>query len=466
MNGKLAYQALLGLAHRLMNLPAMRSPPLAPSAARRALMTALVTVSPVLVACDEAPAVADQDAGVVDARAADAAPAPVTFAQYPTDRTLSPLSPSVVAGLRAIHVTATGSDATFAKIGDSQTAASGYLTCFATAAVDLAGHDLAGTLAHFKAGDAAGADPFARKSLAAVVGWPAFKAISGAPTPVELELAAIHPTFATIMFGSNDAGWVSIDRFGRNLIEIGDELLAHGVIPIYSSFPPRDDDPAADALVARYNAVVRGVASTRGLPFIDLHRELMSLPAHGLGPDHLHLASAAGGGCKLDPASLGHGNNLRNLLTLETLDRLRATVLDAMPAPDLELPRSAGSGLPADPLVIDAFPYADRRDTRAGVRAIASYPGCSAADEGGPELYYQVTITAPTTLHAYALEAAGVDVDLQLLDAGGACLGRGDTTIDHAVAAGTYTLVVDTFASGAIERGGEYVLVVTTDTSP
>ena len=381
--------------------------------------------------------------------------------QYPMGRTQSPLTPDLVEQLRAVHAKATGSASVFAKIGDSHTVSTSYLGCFAGTSVDLGGRDLGATVAHFAAGDAAGTTPYQRVSLAAKVGWSAFAVLAGTPSPLEQELAAIGPAFATVMFGTNDIGFMRIDRYGQNLAAIADSLLAQGIIPVFSTIPPRDDSAAADAQVPRYNAVARGIAQTRGVPLVDLHRELLPLADHGLAGDGVHLQTASGGACRLTAAGLTEGNNVRNLVTLEALDRLRRTVLAGEAAPDAEAPRLAGTGAPGDPFVIGALPFADRRDTRTdGADAIAVY-GCAAQDERGNELYYKLELTEPALVRAYVLDA-DADVDIHLLAAtptAEACVARGDTTVEHQLAPGTYYLVADTYAGNA----GDYTIVVLAD---
>ena len=72
------------------------------------------------------------------------------------------------------------------------------------------------------------------------------------------EIAAAGPRYATVMLGTNDIGYDNILRFGDDMVDIAEILIAAGVVPIFSSIPPRDDSAAADAWVPRYNAVVRG----------------------------------------------------------------------------------------------------------------------------------------------------------------------------------------------------------------
>lgn len=381
--------------------------------------------------------------------------------QYPAGRTQSPLTADLVEHLRKVHATATGSDAVFAKVGDSHTVSTSYLGCFAGTSVDLGGRDLGATVAHFAAGDAAGTNPYQRVSIAAKVGWSAFAVLTGTPSPLEQEVAAVKPAFATVMFGTNDIGFMRIDRYGQNLAEIADTLLAQGIIPVFSTIPPRDDDPAADADVPRYNAVARGVAQTRGIPLVDLHRELLPLASHGLAGDGVHLQTYSGGACKLTAAGLAQGNNVRNLIVLEALDRIRRTVLGSEAAPDADAPRLAGTGSPGDPFVIGALPFADRRNTATdGADAIAMY-GCATQDERGNELYYKLELAAPAMIHAYVIDT-DADIDLHLLagaPTADACVARGDTAVERQLAPGTYYLVADTYAG----KAGDYTIVVMAD---
>ena len=407
-----------------------------------------------VVACSSPPASTDA--------AIDAAPAALGPVQYPEGPILSPLTPDLVEHLRAVHATTTGSDAVFAKVGDSHTATTSYLGCFGGTQVMLDGRDLGETVAQFTAGDAAGTTPYARTSVAAAIGWSAFQVLAGSPSPLAQEVTAIHPAFATVLYGTNDIGYARIDRFAQNLADITDILLAQGIIPILSTIPPRDDNAAADLEVPRYNAIARGVAQTRGVPLVDLHRELVPLAGHGLGGDKLHLESYSGGACQLTAAGLAHGNNIRNLIVLQTLDRLRRTVVASEPAPDADAPRLAGAGSPDHPFVIAQLPFADRRDTTTfGADAITSYATCGTQAELGNEVYYRLDVTTAGMFHVYVADGAA-DIDLHVLrDAPVAanCLARGDTEVSVQLVPGTYYVVADTFN----RKAGDYTLVVMRD---
>jgi hypothetical protein len=279
----------------------------------------------------------------------DAPPAPIEGpVRYPPDRTLSPITPALAARLRAVAARGPGQrDDTFIKVGASATASASFMHCFAGEVVELDGRvELAPTIVSF---DDAPANPFTRESLAAVVGRTAGWALAGDPSPLEAELAAMSPRFAVIMYGTNDIGLGDLFAYADDLLAIADALLARGVLPAFTSIMPRDDDPAADALVPRYNAVVRAVAQARGVPFIDFHRELLPLPDHGLGADDLHPSVYRVGGvarpCVFTADGLRSGYNVRNLITIQTLHRLREILGGAK---DQDPPAARPPGGPID----------------------------------------------------------------------------------------------------------------------
>ncbi|MBM4776907.1 MAG: SGNH/GDSL hydrolase family protein [Archangiaceae bacterium] len=388
---------------------------------------------------------------------------------YPFNQTHSPLTPALVDNLRRIAARASHDDDTFMKVGDSNTVNTNHLACFAGANVDLSGRtSLQPTLDAFKATRIGSTTPFDRVTLSAVVGWSASAAIAGSPSPVEQELTATNARFATVMYGTNDIQSMNLDAYGRNMFTLVDLLLARGVVPIVTSIPPRDDSMTADAQVPWYNGVTRALAQARGIPYVDLNRELLPLPNHGITTvDGLHLnvyvPSGSGRGCLLTSAGLRYGHNVRNLVTLEGLARARNAVTQRT-APDTTATLRFGSGLSTDPLVIDTLPFVDVRDTqRDGARSIASYGACSTANEGGPEVIYRLDVNRSMTIRATVISLGTSDIDIHLLRgsvAAANCLNRNDKTITMALMPGTYFLSLDTFVSAGSEKSGEYALVV------
>ena len=403
-----------------------------------------------------------EDAGVV-------VDAGFSVLRYPSGRTQSPLTAEVTAHLQSIAALSPGrNEAFFSKIGDSNTVNTNYLGCYAGTQVDLGGRTpLQPALQHFLAGMVAGSTPYNRTSLSATIGWSASAALAGAPSPLQQELDAANPRYATVMFGTNDVGFMNTDSFGKNMFTIVDTLSLQGVVPIISAIPPRDDDAATDAWVPRYNLVARGIAQARRVPFVDLHRELLTVPAHGLGPDGVHLNVYVSGsvkGCNLTSAGLAFGHNTRNLATLEGLSRAWGSVT-AGTSPDATAPRISGTGLPGDEVVIDSLPFVDVRDTRRdGVARINSYPGCSStANESGREVLYRLELTQATNVRVFVVSLGTSDIDVHLMNdtvSGASCVVRNDKTFVRQLAAGTYYLSLDTFQSSAGVLAGEYLVGV------
>jgi hypothetical protein len=383
---------------------------------------------------------------------------------YPAGQRHSPMPPDVIERLREIaRSDQTPLENVFAKVGDSITVDTHFMHCFGTASsVNFDGRtDLDSTLAFFGGGDAAGTDPYRRTSLAATVGWSASAAIAGSPSPLDRELTAIHPRFGVLMFGTNDVGFRELEAYSRDMLTIVDRMIAGGTIPLMTSIPPRDDDAAADVNVPVLNLALRAIAQGRAIPFVDYHRELMPLPLHGLTmADRLHPQAYSMGSCIFTDAGLQFGVNVRNLITLEQLDRAhRALLGDSI---DASAPRLQGDGSASAPFEITALPFAVMGDTTRGARTLEGY-ACGTQNESGPEQRYRLVLPEAAVLSAFAISSTGADIDIHLLDDTGTpagCLARDNRVLTVAVDAGTYYLVADTFVSTAGEQPGEYLLIV------
>ena len=417
------------------------------------------------------------DAGLGDGGAADAAPDPEP-AIYPTGQTHSPITAYVADHLADVLAQSPSSQRdVFMKVGDSISASQSFLNCLAGTSVNYDSYSgLQPTRDYFVATPVGGVTSFDRDSDAVEGGRTAWWAVTGAPSPLQSEMTALTPGAAVVMFGTNDIGWYGSDHVSTvkwyydNYLELVDTLLQNGIVPILSTIPPRDDDASLDAWVPAWNAVVRGVAQGRQIPLLDFHLELLGLPDHGLSGDGVHPTAywdGAANACDFSPTGLEYGYNLRNLITLEALDRVRRAALQGAAALDPSAPHQAGRGTPADPYVIptDAALYTHMADTStSSSRTLDLYSGCSSsADESGPEILYEVTLTQASRVRALVLDVGDVDVDLHLLDdtaTEAGCLDRGDTLVEADLPAGTYTFSLDTYVSGGVELGGEYLFVL------
>ncbi|HEU5056672.1 MAG TPA: hypothetical protein VFU21_09095, partial [Kofleriaceae bacterium] len=187
-------------------------------------------------------------------------------------------------------------------------------------------------------------------------------------------------------------------------------------------------------------------------------------PDHGLAADGVHPNAFPGGACVLTGDGLEHGYNVRNLLALEALDRARRAVLLGE-APDRAgsgRPPLAGAGTTTDAIRIDGLPFSHAADTTTSTqRDLDVYGGCAAdADEGGPEIVYQLEVAEPTTVHLAVIDADGVDVDLHLLrgePSVSSCVERSDREIVRTLEPGIWFVVVDTYVAAGAEQGGRYL---------
>lgn len=417
------------------------------------------------------------DPGDGDSGDGDPDEEPYAAPLYPGDRTHSPVTAFVRDNLASIRGLAVAAPAdVFMKVGASSTVSQHTLHCFANGVVDLDGHEpaLGSTLDFFLAGQAGGATPFDRVTLAAQVGRTAGWAITGSPSPVEQELAAIGPegpSLALIHYGANDMGMgltyaSALPGYYANMSDLVDLFIDRGVVPIVFGISRRLDKDGADEWVQSYNAVARGIAQARSVPFVDLRLALEHLPGYGLAGDGLHLEAFAGGACILNAEGLGHGYNIRNLIALEMLARLHVALIEDGEVPDDSAPVLLGEGTVDSPLEIPALPFADTRSSVDGPSLLFDeYTGCAAVqDETGPETIYRLELSETTAIRAIVLDRAGVDIDLHLLDDSASeagCLERDDSLIERTLEPGVYYFSLDTFVNAqGVEQSGEYTFVL------
>ncbi len=154
-------------------------------------------------------------------------------------------------------------------------------------------------------------------------------------TPIDCEARLLKPSLALVMIGTNDAGWRGAPGpFESNLRRIIRALTQRSIVPVLSTIPPRTDSEQRRLLGLEINERIRKVAREARLPLFDLWLALnrrSNMIDGGLLPDGVHLNVLGGWGVLpwaglsmfLGPEGLRYGANLRNLLTLELLDRLR-----------------------------------------------------------------------------------------------------------------------------------------------
>jgi hypothetical protein len=395
-------------------------------------------------------------------------------ARYPGDTVHSPL-PCVLAerlrAFRAAHPERDG--AVFMKVGDSISATHEFLHCFETEALELeqTGHEhLAAAHRHFRAGRIGETTPYDRQSLAAEVGQTASWALEGAPSPFAKEASATNAAYSLIMFGTNDMNYRGaaaspLEKFpwmARHLRAVVDESLEQGVLPVLYAIPPyRGLEPLVTYLTPSYNAIVRALAESRQIPLVDYYTPMLALPDAGLRDDGVHPSADYVRLCNFDEEGLRYGYNLRNLLTLEVLDRLWQVTRAHDPVLGLEapsLPPLAGTGSLERPFVVPAsdLPFADLRLPTTGGAEAALAGGCET--EGTTRrVAFRISLAEDTPLRVLAIGFGGAAVRLVVDSAAPAPACPAEAAlISGQLAAGVHDLVVE----AAVPVGGEALLLL------
>ena len=171
-------------------------------------------------------------------------------------------------------------------------------------------------------------------------GMPADSRCEALESPIECEARLLRPSIALVMLGTNDASvGVPPESVRSNLEEVVDWLIQRGSIPVLSTIPPRLDAPDRTASALSYNTEIRILGQEKRVPVIDLHRAFTAdgMIAAGMSADGVHPSTLGVENCwwqnercrstDLRPNGLRYGHNRRNLIVLQTLERLRARVI-------------------------------------------------------------------------------------------------------------------------------------------
>ncbi|MBN1286555.1 MAG: SH3 domain-containing protein [Anaerolineae bacterium] len=227
----------------------------------------------------------------------------------------------------------------FSKVGDCMTQFHAFLIPFGAGEYTLGGYAyLQPTIDFFNATEAryGSANSFVNESMVAEGGFSAPSVLDplwakpdhcqAGETPLACEYRLLKPGVAIILFGAVDVHYLPPAEFGRYLRQIVDVSIAHGVIPVLNTIPANKEYMWAGIL--ELNSVVVDIAQEYGVPLINLWRATQDLPDGGIDTsDYLHLSFKGDRWASFTGDEQRWGYTLRNLVTLQTLDMLRAAVL-------------------------------------------------------------------------------------------------------------------------------------------
>jgi uncharacterized protein YraI len=235
------------------------------------------------------------------------------------DEEVCTLYKGAVAAARAPYV--------ISKVGDSNSAAVGYLTPIGEGKVELGPYDyLQNTV------DAFGPS-MAITSAATRVGmnssavfdpmWSDREVCNAGETPLSCEYSRTNPAIAVIMFGANDVKILNSEGYEAQLRRVIETTLEANILPLVISFTANPQtDNYYQALV--FNQIALHLAQEYDVPFINFWSAGRNLLHGGVGEDDVHLTNP-GASFRLGSNESRYGVTLHNLMVLNTLDQLIET---------------------------------------------------------------------------------------------------------------------------------------------
>jgi hypothetical protein len=240
------------------------------------------------------------------------------------------------------------------------------------------------------------------------------------------------------MFGTNNfrewntpgdpADAASYQEIVENTFLMLDYCIANGSVPILTA-PPLDPVDVTTLKRSRMTSrLLRAAAQGRQIPFIDYYASMLDLPNYGLQAGDIHPnAMAYNRVAFLTTQGLQYGYNMRNLVSLQSLDRMYQLLVLNAAAPDAETGRLQGSGSAADPFVIDGVDFSDYQVPANGATAT----------------YYKLTVTnGEAWQFAGAGQSAAIS-GIEIRDGLGTLVKTSSVgVLAQTLAAGTYTIKV------------------------
>jgi hypothetical protein len=236
----------------------------------------------------------------------------------------------------------------FSQVGEFNTMSQALMVPFATGAYDLGPYSsLQSTIDFFQAAPVAGvANSFWYKGVAMTTGLTSLAVIDPsfsnpalcAPgqSLLECEYERSKPAVALINLGLYDVYWLTPQQYESAMRRIIEISMDRGVIPVLTTFPtyPGDVSNWPNESAARYqnraifNRTVINLGREYGVPVMNLWRATSPLDWHGLRPgDYQHLFEPPGFFVAFNGEEDYYGFTMWNLVALQTLDVLRASLL-------------------------------------------------------------------------------------------------------------------------------------------
>ncbi len=210
------------------------------------------------------------------------------------------------------------------KVGDSNSAAAGYLTPIGEGKYELGPYDYLQ-----ESIDAFGAS-MAVPSVATRVGmnsgavfdpmWSSQAVCEAGETPLSCEYRRTNPAVAVIMFGANDVRILNSEGYEMQLRRVIETTLDAHILPLIVSFSTNPEtENYYQALV--FNQITLHLSQEYDVPYVNFWSAGRNLLNGGVGEDNVHLTDP-GASFRLGSNESRYGMTLHNLMVLNTLDRM------------------------------------------------------------------------------------------------------------------------------------------------
>jgi hypothetical protein len=337
--------------------------------------------------------------------------------RYPAGQLHSPLTENVVANVQAIVSTSQRNLAQFMQFGDANCGTElmpfDPRNPYGLRPVPGVPSGSQPTIDYFSRQTIQGETAFLRLSLGCGESGTARDAVDGTSSPIVRETTINGAAFALVQFGNAEQGDMVqnprviddnmyMEGFDRYMLEVVDELIARGVVPLVRTFPARvncDHGCQAVHMGPMFATITRGIAEGRQIPFADLNVQLAmagSKPGDYLNGNDGHFTAGTAGSADFRDMKLGYPNDVT--LALAILDRMQQVAQGAWRAEPNPGPPRLGSGTLDEPFAVDTLPFTDLRDFRgAKPSPTTDYASCGAPKPiDGPAYFYRLEITSPT----------------------------------------------------------------------
>jgi hypothetical protein len=342
---------------------------------------------------------------------------PSAPARYPAGTLYSPITDHVVANIRAIMASARRNARQFMQFGDANCGTElmpfDPLNMFGLKPLPGVPQGFQPTVDSFSMQKINGQSSFLRASLGCGESGTAHDAVTGSSSAVVRETQANGAAFGLVQFGNAEQGDMVdnprliddnmyLEGFDQYMLEVVDELIARGVVPLVRAFPARvncDNGCRAIHMGPMFATITRAIAEARQVPFGDLNVQLAmsgSQPGDYLNGNDGHFTTGNAGPADFRNMKYGYPNDV--MLALGMLDRARQVADGSWKPEPNPGPSRKGTGSATDPFVIDGLPFTDLRSLAdAQTSPITSFTSCGFSKPiDGPAHFYRLDVTSPT----------------------------------------------------------------------